>query len=439
MLLLVSCGTRHQNGSETVCEENADSTVRPIETKQQKIDMSSHEARVYERTRSNLLRLEEEFDRISAATIEEVEELISKVSSLKFENDTTGMTQNGKESCEELANRITELKQKAMASATQRMQSIRIPVEANDDCLLEKKTAYPVYLERGDVLYYSIELQKPGSIKVFNADSRTLLRTYAQRTKITDSLSITNKGVYLVEVDPVGTQYASIDISYRMTGNTHEFREVKSEEIACKANDFRAVSSRGVSMRSAFDQPRKFTLSSQWKSVFNTAAKAIALIAVQIPAGATDLLYNLRISTSEQDNVTDGKFPENMNNTYKSIRFLGLPLYESNNSNGLYISLLGDNKPVREEDAYCNMYVFRNQSLAKQFQDGSKKASELQYDVDYSTLGTQSCNGRIPTKGAKTIYLAFENERVRYTNYIWVEVLTATPITEYHTTKYSVE
>ena len=85
------------------------------------------------------------------------------------------------------------------------------------------------------------------------------------------------------------------------------------------------------------------------------------------------------------------------------------------------------------------MYVFRNQTLAKQFQDGTKAASVLNYDVDYSTLGTQSCNGRIPIKGQKTIYLAFENERVRYTNYLWVEVEAVVPKTEYFTTKYSIE
>ena len=116
---------------------------------------------------------------------------------------------------------------------------------------------------------------------------------------------------------------------------------------------------------------------------------------------------------------------------------MGMPLYESSRGSGLFNTLLDDNRPLREEDAYCNMYVFRNQTSAKQFQDGTKAASELHYDVDYSTLGTQSCNGRIPTKGAKTIYLAFENERVRYSNYIWVEVMTAVPTTEYHTTRYS--
>ncbi len=85
------------------------------------------------------------------------------------------------------------------------------------------------------------------------------------------------------------------------------------------------------------------------------------------------------------------------------------------------------------------MYVFRSQNAAKLFQDGKKMASDLPYDVDYSTLGTQSCDGRIPMKGARNIYLAFENERVRFTNYIWVEVLSVTPITEYHTTRYYTE
>lgn len=83
--------------------------------------------------------------------------------------------------------------------------------------------------------------------------------------------------------------------------------------------------------------------------------------------------------------------------------------------------------------------VFRNQSLAKQFQDGTKQASQLSYDVDYSTLGTQSCNGRIPAKGSKTIYLGFENERVRYANYLWVEAEVVVPNTVYYTTKYTVK
>ena len=118
---------------------------------------------------------------------------------------------------------------------------------------------------------------------------------------------------------------------------------------------------------------------------------------------------------------------------------LGLPLYEKEKTRGVFMRLLDDNRPIRDEDAYCNMYVFRNANMAKQFQDGAKPASQLNYDVDFSTIGTQSCSGRIPTKGAKIIYLGFENERMRYVNYLWVEVVAVTQTTEYYTTKYSVQ
>ena len=323
------------------------------------------------------------------------------------------------------------------APAAERQVSKPIPVEVSEDCLLEEPVAYPVYLERGDVLYYKIILQKPGTVNIYNADSRSLVKTYAKKARAEDSLVIANKGIYLVEVKPGGTQYADVDISYQMPQHSHPKKTIKSEVVECRSGDFRAVATKGATMRPAFEQPRKATLRSQLKSIFSGTSRA--LVAVQIPAGATDVLYSLRISTSEVDKYSDGKFPENMSISYRKVRFMGLPLYESSRGSGLFNTLLDDNRPLREEDAYCNMYVFRNSTSAKQFQDGTKSASELHYDVDYSTLGTQSCNGRIPTKGAKTIYLAFENERVRYSNYIWVEVMTAVPTTEYHTTRYSLE
>lgn len=404
-----------------------------------KQDMSEFESGVYNKTLEDVKSLERRLDGLSSSSFQDIEKFLSDIDQLSYDNDTTGMSQAGKEACMKLEQRINILKRDAAAAGGQRLQAIIIPVVVNDDCLLENTTAYPVYLEKGDILYYSIGLQKQGTMKVYNADARQILKTHAQRAKVEDSLVIANKGIYLVEVAPGVTQYAAISITYRMTDHAHPVKKVNSEEVEAKAGDFRAVSNKGITMRPAFDQPRKFTLSSQLKSTFTTAAKSIAMVAVQIPTGATDVLYNLRISTSEQGRASDGKFPDKMNISYKKVRFLGLPLYETSKSGGLFSTLLDDNRPLVEEDAYCNMYVFRSQWAAKQFQDGNKLASQLQYDVDYSTLGTQSCNGRIPAKGAKTIYLAFENERVRYSNYIWVEVLTVIPTTEYHTTKYTVE
>ena len=386
---------------------------------------------------SRVQDLERCMQTLSTASMDQLNAYSEAVDTLYYDYNPMELQPDQIDACESLKKRVAILKRDAGVMVQEAKLRFRYTAHSNPDCLLEGTSAYPVYLERGDVLYYNIGLQNPGTVKLYNADARQTLKTYAQKTKVADSLVVANKGIYLVEIVPGKTQYASIDIQFRM-GEYHPVKTVYSEEIACKAGDFRAVSNKGISMRPVFEQPRKFTLSSQLKSTFTTSAKSIAVVAVQIPAGATDVLYNLRISTSEQDKSADGQFPDKMNLSYKKVRFLGMPLYESSRSSGLFSTLLDDNRPLREEDAYCNMYVFRSQSAAKQFQDGTKQASQLQYDVDYSTLGTQSCNGRIPAKGARTIYLAFENERVRYSNYIWVEVLTATPSTEFHNTKYTV-
>lgn len=128
--------------------------------------------------------------------------------------------------------------------------------------------------------------------------------------------------------------------------------------------------------------------------------------------GIAERFYNFCISTNESDQSTDGQFCDNVSSTYRKIKFLGRPVYESqSNKSSLIRELLNTNQPEREEEAYCNMYVFKSSEQAKRFQDGAASA-ELKYDIDWSIMGTQSCNGCIRAKGMKTIYLGFENEQL---------------------------
>ena len=405
--------------------------------KAEKLEMPREEAEKYQETLQNVQMLERNLAVLDRASVEDLKSYADAVDKLYYDYNPLNMTNRGDSLCRALKKRVDIFKKDAGVKLAEVSAGISIQVKQNDDLLLEKTMAVPIYLERGDVLFYTIELQNPGTIKLYNADTQSVLRSYAGKTRAVDSLNVANRGIYLLEINPGKRQYVSMNIYYKAPGLTHPLKYVTTEVVGCGPGDFRAVATQGILMKAAFDEPRKFTLRSQLKAAFSGSSRA--LVPVQIPSGATEILYSLRISTSEQDRSSDGKFPDKMNLSYKKIRFLGLPLYESSRSNGLFSTLLDDNRPLREEDAYCNMYVFRNQKLAKLFQDGTKAASQLSYDVDYSTLGTQSCSGRIPAKGAKTIYLAFENERVRFTNYIWVEVLTATPIKEYHTEKYSVK
>ena len=309
--------------------------------------------------------------------------------------------------------------------------------------LLSESQEYPVYLERGDKLLLQIETEKPADIRVYNTNSHQLLKSYAGKKLVKDSVSIQFAAVYLVEINPKGRQYASINISFKpnSVNRAFETKTIETREVEGNKGDFRVKAIPGIKMQNLFEEPRKFTLRSQLKATFSSTSNSDrAIVAIQVPAGAKDVMYSLRISTNEGSRSSDGHFSDNLAKSYKKVKFLGIPLYERSSSHGssLFELLLGENQPPREEEAYINMYVFYNAAQAKKFQDGADP-TKLQYSIDYSTMGTQSCNGRIPTKGNRTIYMGYQNERVRYNNYVWLEAVSAVPNMEYLKTEYIVK
>lgn len=349
---------------------------------------------------------------------------------LVFDYDPATQDSAANAQCENLRRQIDDLHNSVNELVETQTPNIFVSVLRKPQELLEATQNYPVYLERGDRLIYRIETEKPADVRIYNADSHQLLKSYTGKTLVRDSVNISFSAIYLVQVTPKTRQYTNIKIGYktqdvsRLAGT----KSVRVDSVEAQKGDFMAAPVRGIKMTNIFDEPRKFTLRGQLKAAFSGSYRAI--VALQVPAGATDVLYSLRISTNESNKSTDGDFYRDMETSYRRIKVLGLPIYESHRGSGLIATLLGENVPPREEDAYIDMYVFYSAAQAKKFQDGTAP-STLSYNVDYSTMGTQSCNGRIPSKGYKTIYLGFLNERMRYNNYVWLEALSAVPHTEY--------
>ena len=370
-------------------------------------------------------------DRQKAVTV------ISEAKKLEYSFDSIGMNRAAINKCQALQQKIVMIRNTAIERAESIILQSNVSVCHLEDILIDKMTEYPVYLEKGDRLYFNIRLQYPVPVKLYNMDISMVEKSYNQ-VDIADSLVVKYPGIYLIEINADDSQYASVNIEYSTDSIDRRYNQksIMTENISCSKETFRAYAVSGVKMQNMFEEPRKFTLRGQLKSA--VSGSSIALVPISVPKDATDILYSMRIATSEQTRSSDGDFYKNMNLKYNQIKFMGYPLYERNHGSGILKSLLDDNRPLREEDAYCNMYLFRNQSDAKKFQDGTEVASNLKYDVDCSTIGTQSCNGRIPVNEAQKLYLGFENVRVRYANYLWVEAVAIVPTTEYYTKKYTV-
>ncbi|MCQ2077977.1 MAG: hypothetical protein MJZ20_13300 [Bacteroidaceae bacterium] len=400
--------------------------------------MTKEEYTSYKDILSSVNSVEQEFEGITTMTAEEAIQIVTLAEQLFYDYDPMGKDSATVAACQQLKDRVNTLRPNLLAKVEQLLPSIFVDVANDADHLLEKKEFYPVYLMRGDTLYVDIQTERAATLKIYNADAKSCLLTRSGKSCYTEKIGIKNTAIYLVEINPGQTQYASMNIRYTVGCIEHlkNLKTVQQEQVEGKAGDFLVESIKGIKMQNLFEEPRKFTLRGQLKAAFSGSYRGV--VAIQVPSGASDILYSLRISTNEGDRHSDGKFHDNMETSYKRVKMLGLPVYESHNGSGLIATLLGENAPVREEDAYINLYVFYDAGQARKFQDGGDPA-KIKYNIDYSKMGTQSCNDRIPTRGYKTVYLGFLNERVRYNNYVWLEAVSAVPTTEYFKPKFTLD
>ncbi len=423
-------------GSGTSDAAGTDTTSRgSVQLSERDAAMYNHILKQVEEGEANIAQVEDGSATNSASIIENIRQI-------HYTYNAESMNAATRAHCAKLEARLTALKERALKASSDSSGSSDYG-SGNDAAstfdgqahLLAQKATYPIYLLSGDILRYNIQCESTAGITIYNADTHRKLKSY-NTANVNDSVKINFAAVYLVEIDPHSRQYVSANIAFTPASGTSATRpNVRKKVVSCSKNDFGAIAHEGIKIRKLFDEPRKFTLRGKIKASFSGAS--IAVIPVTVPKGVSEFLFSMRLSTSEQSRATDGKFADNMQQSYHSIKIFKLPVYESSRRSGIINMLLDDNRPITEEDAYCNMYVFRNATEAKKFQDGTSVASKLNYDVNYSRLGTQSCNGRIPTKGNRTIYLAFENERMRFTNYLWVEAAAVVPTTEYYRIEYS--
>ena len=397
--------------------------------------LAGEDLALYNRIVEQVTTIEGLLCEVNGMEANEALQLYALANELQYTYDYQSLDSASQAKCAILQERIETLTTTIQQTVKDNLANIPVNIYHNEDCLLEKKTTYPVYLKRGEKLHVNITTKRAATVKVYNYDAKSSIKTLSETTQFNFTINIENAAIYLVEVNPgSASQYARININYT-TNNIERLTPIEIGERTVEANsgDFRAWPVKGVKMRNILDEPRKFTLRGQLKAMFSGSYRGV--VGIDVPTGATDILYSMRISTNERDRKTDGEFNEQANATYRRIKMMGLPVYESTKSAGIINTILGDYTPLREEDAYINMFVFSSSSQAKKFQD-DKPTNQLSYDINSSIMGMQSCTGRIPVKGRSTIYLGFENERTRYNNYVWVELIAAQPVNEYYKTEY---
>lgn len=404
--------------------------------------MPSEEAKKFNEAESRLADIDVQLRSFMANKSEKrFMTLLNSYGKLQYEYDDSDMDDEGRRACMLLQARTDSTREALGTLLKDEFASMRFPCFSESDHLIQSVQRWPIYMQKGTKLLYTLSTGGNVTMKIYNADAHSTLKTYIGKRQVRDSLQIQNSAVYLFEITPKGSAYIDLNVEKKLSdfGQMGANKSFRIDTVDCSANDFMAVKVQGIDMKNIFQEPKKITLRSVGKSFFSGSSRAV--VTLDVPKGCTDILYSLRISTNEGDRNTDGKFNKDVVETYNKVKFLGLPVYESERTvtkTSLLRELLYRNQPEKEEEAYCNVYVFTNQAEAKKFQDGASPDG-LKYNIDLSLMGTQSCNGRIPSKGLTKIYLGFANERFRYSNYLWLEAISVTPKNEYYKVKYRVK
>lgn len=314
-------------------------------------------------------------------------------------------------------------------------QVITPVLDIQDRLTKEGSTATPFYMNKYDLLYVNISAPEGADIRIYNADSHALLRNYGKVKEVNDSILIPNDAIYFVEVNADKPQYYSYVLTKKVNdvSNIGVNYAIRVDTIQADENAFRAIPALLIKAESVFEEPRKITLKSIGGSIFGGHSESV--VALNVPDGTLDVAYQLRISTNRQDKQGDGNFCKELTARTSKVKIFGVTVREKE---GVTTNLLRETlnhiiPPEREEDAFCSMYVINDDENAKLAQAGRTYS----YNIDYSTVGTQSCNGRIRNQKNKPIYLCFKNDRFGTTVYIWLEAIATYPYMAYYQEKFT--
>lgn len=395
--------------------------------------MSEFEQRKYENTLKQLNAIYAEASDVSASGSQTaIYGIKQEIEDLTYNFNGDNMSDADRQKCQALKDRINQLKANPDAvfngmpgpganGMSGGMVVNRQNVEVNG---IER---FPCWLNQRDTATISVENRGAARVALYNYSQRMLVKRW--KGDVDDKFMVTASGIYVIEIN-AGEKSIRSNVSVAYQGKSSKpHRQVATRMVDCKENDFLATPTDALITEKIWDEPKRIGLRGNLKSMFS--GKSRSLVPVPVPKRCDALLYSMRVSTNENTVESDGKFADRLSSSYNSIRLFGVKVYERQSGSDIINRLLFNTRPPREEDAFCNFYVFANRAQAKKFQDGTASSGNYKYDVDQSQMGTQSCNGRLYPHGQSVVYMGFENERMRYDNYIWLEVVALR-----HTVKY---
>lgn len=129
----------------------------------------------------------------SYETVKEVEiykGLVELCPTIKFTKDIDGLSAEHRLICQKVKNSVDSTRVAVEKYLSNELTEMRFPLYEVRDNLIEEPSEIMLYLNKGTKIYYEIKSEGQLTVKIHNADAKTTLKTYTNKSHICDSIEI---------------------------------------------------------------------------------------------------------------------------------------------------------------------------------------------------------------------------------------------------------
>ena len=246
---------------------------------------------------------------------------------------------------------------------------------------------------------------------------------------------------YSIIIDFKEETYFDLKIYRKPASIENKFSDCKliRDSILVNQKTKRSKSGKQMVQTKVFNEPKKFIVSKS----FSLSGEPKVYAPVELPKNTIEFIYTLRISGEDYQLSEDGTLFSQIDRSYKKIKLLGLPLWESKSEgNSITREILNSLfKPKKDEDYTLNVFFFEKQSEIKKFinYSGEDYSSAFAYDINNSAVSTQSRVGLIKKPKSGFSYIGLQTNSTFSDTYAWLDVVALSENTFYYEIKYKLQ
>ena len=210
--------------------------------------------------------------------------------------------------------------------------------------------------------------------------------------------------------------------------------EISTDTLLVGKNTRGSIEGKRLKYEKVFNEPKKFVVS---KSM-SISGESKVYAPIELPKNTVEFIYTLRISGSADKLSKDGQLYNEVGSSYKKVKVLGLPLWESKgNSSSITREILNSIFKPTTDHYTLNVFFFRSSKELKKFVNysGSDYPSAFAYDINNSAISTESRLGLVKRPRSGFSYIGLQTNSTFTDTYAWLDVVALSEVNYYYRLK----